>query len=335
MRGRHIAAAGLALLGLLLAGCAQGPGHTRAAGTLAGTAAGGIVGAAVSPCNRGGGAAVGALIGMMAGSMAGEGIALRPGGPAAVRSVPALRPLRRLSAAAVSPPGHGPLRATGPASARLLLRRSVLRALPAARPVVLRPAAPGRFVAPSREADAMSIDRVVVLGAGTMGHGIAQVAAQAGCRAALFDVDADAVRRGLARIASDLEQGVARGKVPAADRDAILARDHRLRRRPGDGGRRGRPRRGGRARATSTSSAGSSRPSGAPRPRTRSSRRTRRRCPSPRSRPRAAVPIASSACTSSIPCRAWRSSSSCGPTPRRPETVESGPRRSASGWARP
>ena len=33
MRGPHIAVAGLALLALLLAGCAQGPGHTRAAGT--------------------------------------------------------------------------------------------------------------------------------------------------------------------------------------------------------------------------------------------------------------------------------------------------------------
>ena len=70
----------------------------------------------------------------------------------------------------------------------------------------------------------MSIDRVVVLGAGTMGHGIAQVAAQAGCRAALFDVEGEVVRQGLAKIGADLEQGVARGKVAAAERDAILAR---------------------------------------------------------------------------------------------------------------
>jgi len=70
----------------------------------------------------------------------------------------------------------------------------------------------------------MSIERVVVLGAGTMGHGIAQVAAQAGCHAALFDVDPEVVERGLAKIAADLEKGVARGKVEAADRDAILSR---------------------------------------------------------------------------------------------------------------
>ena len=67
MRGTHIAIVSTAVLTLLLAGCAQGPGHTRAAGTLAGTGAGAIIGAAASPGNRGGGAAVGALIGMVAG----------------------------------------------------------------------------------------------------------------------------------------------------------------------------------------------------------------------------------------------------------------------------
>lgn len=75
MRGPHIATAGLVLLALLFAGCSSGPGHTRAAGTIAGTTAGAIVGAAVSPCDRGGGAAIGALIGMMAGSVAADGIA--------------------------------------------------------------------------------------------------------------------------------------------------------------------------------------------------------------------------------------------------------------------
>ena len=75
MRGSHIQATCLAVLALLLAGCTQGPGHTRAAGTLAGTGAGAIIGAAASPRNRGGGAAVGAILGMMAGTMVGEGIA--------------------------------------------------------------------------------------------------------------------------------------------------------------------------------------------------------------------------------------------------------------------
>jgi hypothetical protein len=65
---------GIAAL-LVLAGCAQGPGHTRAAGTIAGTGAGALLGAAVSPCNRGGGALVGATLGLIAGSMAGDSIA--------------------------------------------------------------------------------------------------------------------------------------------------------------------------------------------------------------------------------------------------------------------
>jgi 3-hydroxybutyryl-CoA dehydrogenase len=69
-----------------------------------------------------------------------------------------------------------------------------------------------------------SIERVLVVGAGTMGHGIAHVAAQAGCRAALFDVDAAAVRRGLDAVRQDLEKGVAKGKVTAEQRDQVLAR---------------------------------------------------------------------------------------------------------------
>ncbi len=76
MKATEIATSGLVLLALLcVAGCAGGPGHTRAAGTLAGTGAGALIGAAASPCNRAGGAAVGAVIGMLAGSMAGEGLA--------------------------------------------------------------------------------------------------------------------------------------------------------------------------------------------------------------------------------------------------------------------
>jgi len=75
MRPSRIPLAGLVVLAALMAGCAQGPGHTRAAGTLAGTGAGALIGAAASPCDRGGGAAVGAVLGMMAGTIAGEGIA--------------------------------------------------------------------------------------------------------------------------------------------------------------------------------------------------------------------------------------------------------------------
>ncbi len=70
------------------------------------------------------------------------------------------------------------------------------------------------------------IDSVAVLGAGTMGHGIAQVAAMAGYRVQLRDLDDAAAQRGFDRIVANLDKGVARGKVSAADRDASLARIH-------------------------------------------------------------------------------------------------------------
>ena len=70
----------------------------------------------------------------------------------------------------------------------------------------------------------MEIRRILVLGAGTMGHGIAHVAAQAGYEARLFDVDPAAVQKGLAAVRANLDKGVEKGKVAAADRDAALAR---------------------------------------------------------------------------------------------------------------
>ncbi len=67
------------------------------------------------------------------------------------------------------------------------------------------------------------IRQVAVIGAGTMGHGIAQVAAAAGWAVVLYDPDAAALGRGLARIAANLDAGVARGKVTAEQRSAVLA----------------------------------------------------------------------------------------------------------------
>ncbi|MFL5540333.1 MAG: 3-hydroxyacyl-CoA dehydrogenase family protein [Longimicrobiaceae bacterium] len=65
---------------------------------------------------------------------------------------------------------------------------------------------------------------VAVLGAGTMGHGIAQVAAMAGYRVTLNDPQPGAVERGLSNVAANLRKGVERGKVAQADADAALAR---------------------------------------------------------------------------------------------------------------
>ena len=63
-----------------------------------------------------------------------------------------------------------------------------------------------------------------VAGAGTMGHGIAQVAAQAGYCTVLYDVKPDLVESGLARIASNLDQGIAKGKVTPEEKAAVLGR---------------------------------------------------------------------------------------------------------------
>ena len=66
------------------------------------------------------------------------------------------------------------------------------------------------------------IRRIAVLGAGTMGRGIAQVGALAGCEVVLRDLDPGLVEAGLARIRENLDGGVARGKIGAADRDAAM-----------------------------------------------------------------------------------------------------------------
>ena len=65
---------------------------------------------------------------------------------------------------------------------------------------------------------------VGVLGAGTMGHGIAQVAAMAGHDVTLRDVDEQLVEDGIASIRDHLDDGVERGKVTEADREATLDR---------------------------------------------------------------------------------------------------------------
>ena len=66
--------------------------------------------------------------------------------------------------------------------------------------------------------------QVCVLGAGTMGHGIAQVSAMAGHDVRLRDVDPAVLEEGLDAIRGNLEGGIERGKVTEAEREATLAR---------------------------------------------------------------------------------------------------------------
>ena len=70
----------------------------------------------------------------------------------------------------------------------------------------------------------MDIRKVGIVGAGTMGHGIAQVCAMAGCEVVLCDLEADAVARGLAKIQANLQKGVERGKVEAELAESTLIR---------------------------------------------------------------------------------------------------------------
>jgi 3-hydroxybutyryl-CoA dehydrogenase len=70
----------------------------------------------------------------------------------------------------------------------------------------------------------MTIERALVAGAGLMGHGIAQVLAATGRAVALYEPDAARAAAGRERIAGNLERSVAKGRLAAAERDAILAR---------------------------------------------------------------------------------------------------------------
>jgi 3-hydroxybutyryl-CoA dehydrogenase len=70
----------------------------------------------------------------------------------------------------------------------------------------------------------MVIERMAVVGAGQMGAGIAQVAAQAGIDVVLADATPELARKGHERIAAALAKLVEKGKMTAGDRTALLAR---------------------------------------------------------------------------------------------------------------
>ncbi|MDR2669991.1 MAG: 3-hydroxybutyryl-CoA dehydrogenase [Desulfovibrio sp.] len=65
---------------------------------------------------------------------------------------------------------------------------------------------------------------VLILGAGAMGSGIAQVVAQSGCKVFLRDIKDEFVAKGLGGIGKNLGKLVEKGKMQAADKDAVLGR---------------------------------------------------------------------------------------------------------------
>ncbi|CAN0627001.1 3-hydroxybutyryl-CoA dehydrogenase [Burkholderia multivorans] len=70
----------------------------------------------------------------------------------------------------------------------------------------------------------MAIESIGVIGAGTMGNGIAQVAAVAGVKVMLVDVTDEALERGVAKLTSSLARLVEKGKLDASVRDVALTR---------------------------------------------------------------------------------------------------------------
>jgi 3-hydroxybutyryl-CoA dehydrogenase len=68
------------------------------------------------------------------------------------------------------------------------------------------------------------IQTIAVIGAGTMGHGIAHVCAVMGATVRVYDAMQGAARAGIDKITKNLAKGVELGKLSPADRDAALAR---------------------------------------------------------------------------------------------------------------
>lgn len=70
----------------------------------------------------------------------------------------------------------------------------------------------------------MTTPVVAVIGAGTMGHGIAYVAALAGCRVCLSDASPEQLTRGVQHIERAFDKAIEKGKCTAAQRDGALQR---------------------------------------------------------------------------------------------------------------
>ena len=70
----------------------------------------------------------------------------------------------------------------------------------------------------------MEIKKVAVLGAGTMGNGIAQVASQIGCQVIMRDIEDRFVQNGLKSIDRFLSKSVEKGKLAEDDKKAIVGR---------------------------------------------------------------------------------------------------------------
>ena len=186
-------------------------------------------------------------------------------------------------------------------------------------------------------------DDVAVIGAGTMGAGIAEVAARAGHAVRLHDARPAAAQRRRRGLRRRLDRDVARGRLDRDEADAVLAPRPRRRRLDDLAGCGSSSRRSSRTSRSSGRSCAPSRTSPGRAWAARSCwRRTPRRCRSPRSRPPCAAPDCSWGCTSSTPrrgCRSSRWSAATRPTRRSstrpPSWSATGARRPSSAPRRP
>ncbi len=72
----------------------------------------------------------------------------------------------------------------------------------------------------------MTIKKIGIIGAGTMGHGIALVAAKAGYDIILHDIKEDYVKKGLSSVEKFIDKSVEKGKMTPEDKKHILGRIH-------------------------------------------------------------------------------------------------------------
>lgn len=72
----------------------------------------------------------------------------------------------------------------------------------------------------------MTTQKVGVIGAGTMGHGIAQVSAAAGLSVVMVDISDEALARGMAAVQRNLARQIKSGKLTEADAAALVRRIH-------------------------------------------------------------------------------------------------------------
>jgi len=72
--------------------------------------------------------------------------------------------------------------------------------------------------------DMKQIQTIGIVGAGTMGNGIAHVAARSGYRVILSDIDSKALERALATVSRNMAREASRGKVSAEKNTEAMAR---------------------------------------------------------------------------------------------------------------